>query len=331
MTTPNSTQNELVVLMPARDEAQNLPASLSSVNASKGIGSKMHVLVCANACQDNTVEVLEGLKKAHRNMDFITESVPGKPRALNALIDKTEQTHRMESEDVVVFLDANARVQPDTLASLTHMLHSDKGLNAVSANDVSIAPKTDSVLDHLLFGVSDISLSALALRDRKASCTAVRAKSVKGVRFPEHVIADDLWLSMYLGMDTVETHPSAHVIVPRTRVLMDFFSGRVKHLMGLYQLEEFYPAHEVRAQIPTGIHEHVQALMSEPELQDQFAELPAVYKAATLMAIPVHAALKAVAWVGYHLMPQARNHSIPIPQSVQVETRSRSARRATIA
>jgi cellulose synthase/poly-beta-1,6-N-acetylglucosamine synthase-like glycosyltransferase len=310
--------------MPARNEARIIPAAVSSVNASRNVPTKgMHLLVCANACTDQTVDVLEQLKGKHKNMEYITESVPGKPRALNALIDKAEQTYRMGNDDVVVFLDADARVQPETISSLTAMLKKNKGLNAVSANDVAPAPLSDSVMDHLLFGVSEVSLSALALRDRKASCTAVRGKAVRGMRFPEHVISDDLWMTMYLGADSVETHPNAFVVVQRPSTFMDFASQRIRHLMGLYQLEEFYPAHEVRGHLPMGTHEHVQALLGEPELQDQFAQLPDIYKFSTLLAVPVHAVFKAAAWIGYRLMPQTRNHSVPVPKNTHA-TRMRS-------
>ncbi len=303
-TTPNSNTNELVVLMPARNESRTISSAVSAVNDSHVPGMDTSVLVCANACTDNTVEVLEAMRGKHKNMDVITEAVPGKPRALNALIDKAELTHRMGSEDVVMFLDANAKVQESTMSDLVHMLKSDKTLKAVSANDLALPPKSQSVLEHLLFGVSEISLSSLALRDRKASCTAVRAKAVKGMRFPEHVISDDLWMAMYLGTDSVETHPDAFVTVQPHQNFASFATNRVKHLMGLYQLEEFFPAHQVRENFPTGTHEHVQAFMVEDELQDQFMQLPAVYQAASVLALPIHAALKVAAWVGYRIMPK---------------------------
>ncbi len=328
--TPNA--NEFVVLMPARNEARTLPSAVSSLNASTDIPTKdMHVLVCANACTDDTVEVLEGLKTKNRNMDYITESVPGKPRALNALIDKAEQSYRMGNDDFVIFLDANARVQPETISELTQTLKKDKKLNAISANDIAAAPESDSILEHMLFGISELSLSTLALRDRKASCTAVRGKMVRGMRFPEHVMADDLWMAMYLGIDAVDTHPTATVHVQGSKNFLDFATKRVSHLMGLYQLEEFYPAHEVRAHLPMGTHEHVQALMGDEELQDQFMQLPDVYKAATILAIPIHAALKVAAWVGYRLSPQKRNHSLPIPSATMAASRSSKRRHASLA
>lgn len=311
---PNSSQNEVVVLMPARNEARNLPSAIYAVNNSQNLDADTHVLVGANACTDNTVEVLETLKLKNKNLDYVIEGVPGKPRALNALIDRAEKTRKLSNDDVVVFLDANAHVQENTIADLTVMLKHNKKLEAVSANDIAAAPSNDSVMDHLLFGVSELSLSSLALRDRKASCMAVRAKSVRGVRFPEHVMADDLWLTMYLGIDKVETHPDAAVVVKAPKTFFGFAKSSVKHMMGLYQLEEFYPAHEVREHFPTGTHEHAEALLRDAELQDEFVRLPGVYQAATFLAMPLHAAFKVAAWVGYRMSPQARNHSTPIPQ-----------------
>ncbi len=325
-TTPNSSQNEVVVLMPARNEARNLPSAIFAVNRSQNVNANTHVLVGANACTDNTVEVLETLKLKNKNLDYVVEGVPGKPRALNALIDRAEKTRKLGNDDVILFLDANAHVQENTIADLTVMLKHNKKLNAVSANDIASAPANDSVMDHLLFGVSEISLSSLALRDRKASCMAVRAKAIRGVRFPEHVMADDLWLSMYLGIDTVETHPDAAVVVQAPKTFFRFAESRVKHLMGLYQLEEFFPTHAVRENFPTGTHEHAEALLRDAELQDEFIRLPGIYQAATLLAMPLHAAFKVAAWVGYRMSPQVRNTSRPIPQMTEARARPRARR-----
>lgn len=330
-TTPNTSQNEVVVLMPARNEARNLPSAIYAVNTSQNIPAKTHVLVGANACTDNTVDVLETLKLKHRNLDYVIESVPGKPRALNALLDRAEKTRKLGVNDVVLFLDANAHVQERTISDLTMMLQHNRKLNAVSANDIASAPTNDSVLDHLLFGLSEISLSSLALRDRKTSCMAVRASKVRGVRFPEHVISDDLWLSMYLGIDTVETHPDASVTVQAPKTFFRFAESRVKHLMGLYQLEEFFPSQHVRENFPMGTHEHAEALLRDAELQDEFIRLPGVYQLATVLAIPVHAALKAAAFVGYRMSPQTRNTAKPIPQVTQASARRRTRHAAASA
>lgn len=310
--------------MPARNEARSLPSAIYAVNTSQDVDAATHIIVGANACTDNTVDVLESLKLKHKNLDYVVESVPGKPRALNALVDRAEKTRKLGSNDVVLFLDADARVQDTTVADLTTMLRRNKKLNAVTANDVSPAPAGESVLDHLLFGISEISLSSLALRDRKASCMAVRASKVRGVRFPEHVMADDLWLQMYLGIDTVETHPTASVSVESPKTFFRFAESRVKHMMGLYQLEEFFPAQHVRENFPTGTHEHAEALLRDAELQDEFVRLPGVYQFATLLALPVHAALKAAAFVGYRMSPQMRNTAKPVPQVATARSRHRT-------
>lgn len=325
-TAPSTSQNEIVVLMPARNESRSLPSALYAVNSSQNVEGSIHTIVGANACTDNTVEVLETLKLKQKNLDYVVESVPGKPRALNALIDRAEKTRKMSGDDVVLFLDANAHVQDSTISDLTVMLKQNKNLNAVTANDVSPVPSSGSVLEHLLFGVSEISLSSLALRDRKASCMAVRAKAVRGVRFPENVMADDLWLQMYLGIDTVDTHPTAMVNVQAPRTFFRFAESRVKHLMGLYQLEEFFPAQQVRENFPTGTHEHAEALLRDGELQDEFVKLPGVYQAATLLAMPLHAAFKVAAWVGYRMSPQMKNHSRPIPQMTEARSHSKARR-----
>jgi cellulose synthase/poly-beta-1,6-N-acetylglucosamine synthase-like glycosyltransferase len=313
MTTKRNSQNDLIILIPARNEANRIPFALKALNDSYLLpNQEMKVVVCANACTDNTLEVLEEMKQRHKNLDVVLEPVPGKPRALNALLDKSEKEFKMNNKDTVVLLDANAEVQPDTIAEIAWMLHSDDELSAVSANEISLPPVSQSFLDHLLFGISDLSVSAIAMRDRKSSCTAVKGNKIKGIRFPENVISDDLWLAMKLGGDSVETHPVAFTVKDRPKNLLAFTKQRIRNIMGLYQMEEFFEPHDVREEFPMGTHEHVQAFFTEPELQEQFAELPGVYKLANIVSVPVHAVLKTAAWVGLRLSPQPPNLSHPV-------------------
>lgn len=321
MKTEKNPQNDLVVLIPARNEANRIPFALKALYDSYLLPDQnLKVVVCANACTDNTLEVLEQLKLSHKNLDVVLEPVPGKPRALNTLLDKWEKEFRLNGRDTIVLLDANAEVQPDTIAELSWMLHSDNGLSAVSANEVTLPPISQSFLDHLLFGISDFSISAIAMRDRKSSCTAVKADKMKGVRFPENVISEDLWLAMHLNPEKVETHPVAFTVKDRPKNFFSASRKKVRSLMGLYQLEDFFEPHSIREEFPMGTHEHVQAFFSEPELQEHFLELPSVYKLANVASIPYHAALKAVAWAGYRLWPRENINSNPV--TIPEEARS---------
>ncbi len=330
---PVSSKSDIVVLVPARNEAPRIAGNLEAVYASQlAAHQDLHVTVCANACTDKTLEVLDRVKRGKKNLAIIAEYVPGKPRALNALIDHTEKNYRLEKNDAVVFLDAHAEVQPNTLSELTTMLRHDKSLKAVSANRLSAAPASDSVLDHFLFGMSELSLSAIALQDRKTSCMAVRADEVKGMRFPEDVILDDYWMTMYLGgEDHVEMHPTAFTLNEAPTNFVHFAGQRLRHLMGLYQLERYFDSDRVKEEVSTGMHEHVHAFAAEKELRDQFRELPFIYQMAGVAAVPVHATLKGLAWIGYHLL------SVPTPRVSQaravtpLQTNSRRPRAAATA
>ena len=301
---PNtSSQNDVIVLMPTHNRASALPSAVDAVyNSNLKAGNNLHVMVCANACTDNTIEVLEALKHKHKNLDVVTEWVPGKTRAINALIDKAERHHALGSNDVVLFLDADAEVQQETISDLTMMLSQNKKLKAVSANTLSLPPLSNSILDHLLFGMSELSLSTIGVQDYPTALMAVRGKEVKGMRIPEEIINHDLWMEMYLGLDNVDIHPNAYTLVQTPRTFMDWAERKVNRLMGLYQLENHFSPAEVRNAYPNGTHKHMHTLLKEKELRQQFHQLPAVYKASTAIALPLHAALKAVAWVGYRLL-----------------------------
>ena len=320
--------HDISVLIPARNEAKNLPSTVEALSQSDRVeGYQMDVTVCLNACTDDTPQVVEELKTRHANLSAIPEWVPGKPHALNALIEHTEQTKAMSSDDVVVFLNADAQVEKETVAQLTTALKRNKRLKAVSANDIPQTPLSESVMTHLLFGMSEVSISSIAMQDRKSSCTAVRASQVKGVRFPENVIADEVWLGMYLGFDSVDTHPQAMVRTKAPAHFLDFASRRVKHMMGLYQLEDYFTPQEVRENVSMSIHEHAKALLIEPEIKEQFSQLDSVYKLANVLSFPVNAALKVAAWIGYRVMPKAnsRAHAVKAAQAVREYTQSPSA------
>ncbi|MDP2666791.1 MAG: glycosyltransferase family 2 protein [Candidatus Diapherotrites archaeon] len=318
---PNT--HDIAILIPARNEARNLPATIEAVSQSDPVkGYGMDITVCANACTDATPKVLERLKTRHQNLTTIHEWVPGKPHALNALLAHTEDTKSMGSEDVVVFLDADAQVQKETISQLANSLQRNRRLKGVSANDIPQAPLSESVMAHLLFGMSEVSISSIAMQDRKSSCTAVRASAVRGVRFPENIIADEVWLGMYLGFDSVDTHPQAIVKVKAPAHFLEFATRRVKHVMGLYQLEEHFSSEELRANIPLGIHEHLKALVIEPEIREQFSQLDAVYKVANILSFPVHAAIKTIAWVGYRIMPKTRSSTRTLMKNEDVSPAS---------
>jgi hypothetical protein len=79
-----------------------------------------------------------------------------------------------------------------------------------------------------------------------------------------------------------------------------------------------------------GAHKHVGAIARDPELRAQFKELPATYKLSTAIALPAHVALKAVAWLGYHLMTPKNSDQFrivgtaPAPQADRAPTTARA-------
>lgn len=328
---PNaSSQNDVIVLLPAHNRAETLPSALDAVyDSDLDRGNNLHVMVCANACTDNTLEVLESLKQKHKNLDIVTEWVPGTTRAINTMMDKVERDRTLGANDVVLFLDADAEVQKETISDLTYMLNSNKKLKAVSANTLALPPMTNSLLDHLLFGMSELSLSSIGTQDYPTALMAVRGKDAKGMRIPEEIINHDLWMEMYLGMDNVETHPHAFTIVQTPKSFMGWAERRVQRMMGLYQLEQHFHPKDVKEAYPIGTHKHMHAVARDKELRSQFKQLPSTYKAATLMALPLHTALKAVAWIGFHLMtPSPKNEFKVVGVSPTVQRTPSSPARA---
>lgn len=117
----------LSVLIPARDEAPNIPPLLASVLASRGV--EMEVLVLDDGSSDGTADLVEAAAARDGRVRLLRGApLPpgwvGKPHAC-------WQLARAAREPLLVFLDADVRVHLDALARLAAFVDSE-GLGLAS-------------------------------------------------------------------------------------------------------------------------------------------------------------------------------------------------------
>lgn len=102
------------VLIPARNEERNLPATLESVLANRDVG--FEVVVLDDHSTDRTAEIVKGFaaRDARVRLEAAPELPPGwcgKPHACHVLAERARHP-------LLMFLDADVRLAPDALARI---------------------------------------------------------------------------------------------------------------------------------------------------------------------------------------------------------------------
>ncbi|MDF1669395.1 MAG: glycosyltransferase family 2 protein [Roseovarius sp.] len=126
----------LSIILPAHNEADFMAPCLGAVLASDDRGFDVQLIVIANACTDNTVQVAESFvtdaqRKGWR-FEVINTAEPGKLNALNLGDAQAKGTVR-------AYLDADVVVTPDLMRQIVAALHCDAPLYASGSPVVSPA------------------------------------------------------------------------------------------------------------------------------------------------------------------------------------------------
>jgi hypothetical protein len=118
------------VLIPARDEEQNIGACLRAVLAQQG-GDRLEIIVLDDESSDRTREIAEGIAEGDSRVRVMGGTPPppgwlGKPHACSQLAAAARPQSR-----ILVFVDADVRLAPDAVLAATGMLDR-HGLDLVS-------------------------------------------------------------------------------------------------------------------------------------------------------------------------------------------------------
>ncbi|WP_089996864.1 glycosyltransferase [Cognatiyoonia koreensis] len=128
-------QPSSTIIIPAHDEADYIDACLCALLQQDGSAGKMRVIVAANACTDDTIQIARARTEAFmaRQAELLVLDLkaPGKIGALNSAEAKLEPGIR-------IYLDADVICEPDLIGQLIAALQTDEPCYATGR--LTIAP-----------------------------------------------------------------------------------------------------------------------------------------------------------------------------------------------
>lgn len=122
--TPPNRSEALIAVLPAHNEAVNLPATLAALHAQHRPPDR--ILVVADNCTDDTVEVA---RQGGAEVFVTTGNTERKAGALNQVLRELLPT--LTRRDLVLVADADTRLGPGFLQSAVDAMESDIGIDAV--------------------------------------------------------------------------------------------------------------------------------------------------------------------------------------------------------
>jgi len=127
-------RRRVAVALPARDEAEALPACLTALDAAAAVyGQPVAIVVLANQCTDNTVAVLRETRLHHAELHWRAASLlPGARHAgwARRLAFDAAAALLSDPGDVLASTDADTCVAPDWIVRT--LAHIDAGADAVA-------------------------------------------------------------------------------------------------------------------------------------------------------------------------------------------------------
>lgn len=188
----------ITVGVPAHNEEPHVAATVRSLLAQKlPRGTRMQLIVCANACTDGTVREAKKASGRDARVQVIETQKPGKPNAMNIITEAAEGKH-------VVFCDADTRVEPQGVAKLVKALDDNPQLHAVSVKFLPIERAGRS----WAAAMAGASIKTAPSNSLSGGFMAVRKDKLP--HFPTNVISEDSWLTRKL-------QPHEWAIVPGVR------------------------------------------------------------------------------------------------------------------
>lgn len=232
----------ITLLIPAYNEETTISRALNSVyNQNLPENYKLDVIVLNNGSVDNTLNKCKKIiSKFNKNqINFYVQDVKeaNKGNALNVGLSKT-------SNEIVCYMDADAKLESNTIFLTTKMLFEDKKLQLVGALDIPLLemlkPST------LLYDFQKVQQISREERGRVIPCgryICFRKSSIK--EFPTNIHSEDTWLGLtiakYYGWSTVKVLMEAKVYFTPPKNWLDFIKQQSRFERGFEQLVEKFP------------------------------------------------------------------------------------------
>lgn len=252
-----SSSNIISICIPAHNEEQSITSTLNSVRDALGYlsGYQIELLICANACTDNTADrikewaelndlpvkiydidnVLPTEEKVSKNsvefcLTILITKTPGKPNALNNLCS-------LARGDILILIDADVIVHPEAFGFLIRELI--KNPEMKGAGGIVLAPGAKGF--NLLYRRMAIKMKEFATKPApylNGPLYAVRKDSVKSI--PDEIIADDAYNTMMIGVKNIAKVSAATAFQVPPNTYRDYFKRQLRNKLADLQLRHLY-------------------------------------------------------------------------------------------
>jgi glycosyltransferase involved in cell wall biosynthesis len=191
------------------------------------------VLVCANGCTDGTVAIVKELQNRYPIVRLLEESKASKIAAWNRLI-------REALSDYLVFLDADVRIDPDSVEMLVHKLFTEA---VVLATGIQIPEYKGLSSASKLFGFIMMPMSQDYVYGGFYACNRpwlLQQFRSHGLKQMPKAMSEDIFLTLLLDREQigVVTEAKAWFRPPSRAELIHYFA-RVE--AQLIDLERYFP------------------------------------------------------------------------------------------
>lgn len=234
---------ECSIIVAAKNEEKSIPKMLDSVLiAQRLLTEKTHLIILANQCTDQTVNVASDVLHRHKqtNLEWRVIEVndqPGKTHALNRGLDVVK-------DGIVLQIDADVRVAPASLQIMLDKLKNNNYLQVVGSLDIPDFHGRDK--STLLY---QYQMAAQIFREERGRVLPVgRLMAYRRDAFgkyPEGLHSEDTWIALEIarkyGWKAVEVITESQVFFSPTTNWVDFLKQESRFEQGFSQLVERFP------------------------------------------------------------------------------------------
>ena len=220
----------ITVCIPAYNEGKTIVNTLNSI-FNQNFSGKREIIICANACTDNTEKEVKKVMKKHSNVKLISIKTPGKANALNVLRKKA-------SHNYIYCVDADVFVHPDAFRLMYEELVKSKVVAIAAAN----IARTDgrSLLTKIITppsGKQGAIVGRLYCFDYKK--LKKRFKKHGFTEMPSDLINEDAWLTLIVGKRNWKPLANAEVHYAPCG-WSEYFRVEKRYVRGRIQLRKEY-------------------------------------------------------------------------------------------
>lgn len=223
------------ILMACHNEESSIQPALESILL---YSSGCPVLICANACTDQTVPKIKALQAKYPQIRLFDEPKQGKAHALNLLVRELFSNPAYEKTDYVFFCDADIILEKNCIPTILKEFESNPALLAVGARMRSIHTP-QNLSEKVLLKLDMVGMEEYGFQFLSGPFYCARKIGLKDVIFPD-IVLDDIFLSLKLGKEKIKISEEAICYFSSPKTIPDFVEQKTRQISGVYELQKIF-------------------------------------------------------------------------------------------